>query len=105
MALLFSTFTSPILAAVFSLGVYIVGHLTWGLQELMLQVPPGFARWLIQATYFVLPDLETFNIRARVVHGESVGGMYVADAFAYATAYSLGMIVLAVIVFRRRDLT
>lgn len=104
-ALVFSAFTSPILAAVFTLAVYAVGHMSWGLREILEQAPGGALTWLVRVLYFALPDLETFNVRSQVVHGIAVEGGYLADAFAYAAAYSIGMIVLAVILFRNRDLT
>jgi len=55
--------------------------------------------------YYALPDLETFNVRSRVVHGLPVGRGYVLDAVGYALAYSAGMLAIAAILFRRRDLT
>jgi ABC-type transport system involved in multi-copper enzyme maturation permease subunit len=103
-ALVFSSFTSPILAAVFTLAVYAVGHMSWGLRELLMQAPNGAVAWIARLLYFALPDLETFNVRSQVVHGIGIDAAYLADAFAYAAAYSVGMIVLAVILFRNRDL-
>ena len=104
-ALLFSTITTPILAAVFTLSAYLVGHLTWGLRELMVDIPSGAGRWLLSGLYYVLPYLETFNVRAQVTNQVPVGPAYVLNGLAYAAAYSAGMILLAILLFRRRDLT
>lgn len=104
-AILFSSFTTPMLAAVFTAAVWVVGHLTWSLSALVDHLPTAAARTLVNVMYYVLPDLETFNVRSRVVYEIEVGGGYMIDAAAYALAYTAGMLVIAVLLFRRRDLT
>lgn len=104
-ALMFSTFTTPVLAAVFTLGMYVAGRLSWALEELMWTAPHAAARWTVTLLYYALPDLYTFNVRAQVVHGEPVGAGYLSYACLYGVAYTAGMLVLAVLLFRRRDLT
>ena len=104
-ALVFSSFASPILAAIFTLGIYVVGHLSWALREAAFRVPSAVAGWLISALYYGLPDLETFNVRAQVVHGEAIGLAYFVEALLYGAAYSTAMIGLAILLFQRRDLT
>lgn len=104
-ALVFSSFTTPTLAAVFTVAVYVVGHLTWGFDNLLDFVPGSAARTLVRVFYYALPDLETFNVRSQVVHDARIGPGYVVDALGYAAAYTAGMLTLAVLLFRRRDLT
>jgi ABC-type transport system involved in multi-copper enzyme maturation permease subunit len=104
-ALVFSSFTTPMLAAVFTVAVYIVGHLTWGFANFVNLAPGAGTQYLVTFLYYALPDLETFNIRSRVVHGLPVTGGYVLDAVGYALAYTAGMLALTAILFRRRDLT
>ena len=104
-ALVFSSFTTPMLAALFTVAVYVVGHLSWAFNTLLDFVPGTAARILVSALYYTLPDLETFNVRSRVVHELPVGGGYWFDALGYAAAYTIGMLVLAALLFRRRDLT
>ena len=104
-AIVFSSFTTPMLAAVFTVAVWVVGHLSWGFSSLLEHVPSPLTRWLVNVLYYGLPDLETFNVRSQVVHGIAVTPAYLLDAFAYAASYTAGMLVLAVLLFRRRDLT
>lgn len=103
-ALVFSSFTTPILAAVFTAAIWVVGHLTWGFSGFVEQVPSPLARAVATGLYYLLPDLETFNVRNLVVYEVPVSGGYMLDAFAYAAAYTAGMLILAVLLFRRRDL-
>lgn len=104
-AIAFSSFTTPLLAAVFTVAVYVVGHLSWSFNTFLEYVPTATARVVVNLLYYGLPDLETFNVRSRVVYELPVGVPYMLDAFAYAAAYTVGMLVLAVLLFRRRDLT
>ncbi len=104
-AILFSTFTTPMLAAVFTVAVYVVGHLTWGLANFVEVAPGAAVQYLVTFLYYALPDLETFNVRSQVVHGAPLGSGYVLDAVGYALEYSAGMLAIATILFRRRDLT
>ncbi len=103
-ALVFSSFTTPILAAVFTLATYVVGHLSWGFADFAARVPSPLTRVLVTVLYYGIPDLETFNVRSRVVYELPLAPGYVLDATAYAAAYTAGMLTLAAILFRRRDL-
>ena len=104
-AIAFSSFTTPMLAAIFTVAVWVVGHLSWGFAGLLEYVPTPTVRLLVQGLYYALPDLETFNVRNQVVYSKPLGAGYVLDAIGYAATYTVGMLTLAVILFRRRDLT
>ena len=104
-ALVFSSFTTPMLAAVFTSAVWIVGHVSWGFREFVERVPGEAARALAAVLYYGLPDLETFNVRNQLSQGIGVTPYYMLDALGYAIMYTAGMLVLAVLLFRRRDLT
>ena len=68
-AILFSTFSTPILSSIFSLSFYLIGHLSWGLETLIRKMRPGAGRTLARVLYTFLPDLENFNFKTEVVHG------------------------------------
>jgi hypothetical protein len=53
--------------------------------------------------HWVLPDLATFDVRLRVVHGLPVPMSYVALAVAYAGLYVSALLVLGTLIFSRRD--
>jgi len=103
-AIVFSSFAPPIEAAVFVAGVWAIGHMSWGFTALAERLPSAAVGNAVALLYYVVPDLETFNIRSQVVHGLPVAPSYFVSAFVYAAAYTVAMLVLAVIIFRRRDL-
>jgi ABC-type transport system involved in multi-copper enzyme maturation permease subunit len=102
-ALFFSTFSSPLLAALFTFGLWVAGHFNQDLRnfDAVLDVAPVV--WLAKALYYVLPNLAPFNIRAEVAHGIAVPIGTVALTLAYAAVYISILLIAAIAVFRRRD--
>ncbi len=104
-ALLFSSFTNPILAAVGTFAVYVVGHLAWSFQLLRERVPAGAGRWLCDLLYWALPNLDRINVRTEVVHGIALPAGRLAWGSLYGLAYALAILALACVVFERREFT
>jgi len=102
-AILFSSFSTPILSSLFSLAFYLIGHLTWGLKLLMAKLRPGTGRTVARVFYAFLPDLENFNFRTEVVHGLSIPGSLHVYAVVYGICYTAFILGLAILIFRRRD--
>jgi len=102
-AILFSSFSTPILSSLFALGFYLIGHLSWGLELILKKMPRGAGRVLVRALYTVLPDLENFNFKTEVVHGFAIPPAIYLSSFVYGLCYTVFILALAVLVFRRRD--
>lgn len=102
-ALLFSTFTTPILASLYSLAFYLIGHLSWSLEMLIKKVKSGAGRTALRVLYTVLPDLENFNFKTEVVHNLPLPGKLLGVSFIYGVVYTAFLLLLAMLVFRRRD--
>jgi Cu-processing system permease protein len=102
-ALFFSTFSSPLLAALLTFGLWVAGHFNQDLRnfEAVLDVAPVV--WLGRALYFLLPNLAPFNVRGEVVHGIDVPVRSVLLTLAYAAVYISILLVASIAVFRRRD--
>ncbi len=103
-AVLFSTCVSSVLAAVFTLGVFVVGHLSDSIREFgRLQGGP-FQEKISTAVYYLLPNLEAFNVRGAVVHGDPIAVGQVLMATFYGVAWTGILLLLAGGVFSRREL-
>lgn len=100
LAVLFSCFTSPTLAALFTLGLFAAGHLSETVLRLSVN---STANGILRAVRWVLPALGLFDLRSEVVHGVAVEPQRLLTAAAYAGLYSLTTLYVASIVFRRRD--
>ena len=102
-AILFSTFTTPILSSIFTLAIYVVGHLSWNLLALKERVTSALGKGLCLALYYLLPNLENFNLKNEVVHNLAVGWKTILLAFGYGISYSMVILLLAALIFQRKD--
>lgn len=103
LATLFSCFTTPMLAALFTTGLYLVGHLSRDLRDFGAQSEAESVRLASAALYRMLPDLESFNLTTQALHALPVPGHEFLFAILYGTGYSALVLILAVVVFDRRD--
>lgn len=109
LALLFSTFSTPALSALFTFFLWIAGHfgrdlLSFG--ELAKSTP---VQWLCRAVYYALPNLSNFDIidsrsvLQTVGYSRPIDPVAVAGSTAYCLIYCGALVALAVFVFMRRD--
>jgi Cu-processing system permease protein len=102
-ALFFSTFSSPLLAILLTLGLWIAGHFNADLRNFENVIDAPVAVWVAKALYYVLPNLAPFDVKAEIVHGVHVSLRHVGLTLLYAAVYSGMVLVGAVAIFRRRD--
>jgi Cu-processing system permease protein len=103
LAVLFSSLSTPVLSMAYTLGLYATGFWTNDLRTLAAQMP-GFVGDVVRGASYVIPNLELFNLRAQVAHGEGATLIHLALAIGYAGAYVAAALSLAVIAFERREL-
>jgi hypothetical protein len=102
-AILFSTFTNPILAAVGTVATYVAGHLSWSFDLLEKRMTSDAGKALCRGLHAVLPNLDRLNVKASAVHGVPLPPGYFVAAVAYGLFYAVAVVVLACLVFERRE--
>ena len=102
-ATLFSAFTTPTLASLFTVGVYLLGHLSRDLRALGQQAGDGSVGSAVAWLYRVLPDLESFNVSLQATHGLPIPSAEIWWPVLYAVFYCGVLLVLASMLFERRD--
>ena len=102
-AVLFSSFTNPILAAVGTVATYVAGHLSWSFDLLEKRMPGEAGKTMCRVLHAVLPNLDRLNIKAWAVHGTALPHGYFATAVVYGACYAVAVVVLACLVFERRE--
>jgi len=102
-ALFFSTFSTPLLSAAFTISLFIAGHLSGDLRDFARMVDSASVATLARGLYWVLPNLAQFDVKAQVVHGQPVPFGYLALATAYAMLYVGVLLAAATFIFSRRD--
>lgn len=103
-AIMFSTFSSSsTLSAIFAIAAYIIGHLTGDLKLIGDKIQNLPLREVINFLYYLLPNLDNFNVKGRVVHGIEVPLSYIFLATLYGLLYIAGLLLVAGIIFQKRD--
>ena len=102
-AMFFSTFSTPLLSAALTFGIYVAGHFNTELRNFDQVVSSKPAAWLARAMYHLLPDLSALDVKIQVVHGLPVGAGYVLWTAGYGVAYITALLLAATVIFARRD--
>jgi ABC-type transport system involved in multi-copper enzyme maturation permease subunit len=102
-ALLFSTFSSPMLAAALTFGLYIVGHFNADLRNFENVVDSKPLAIAGRALYYLLPNLSSLDIKAEVVHAVPVPIGFLFANTVYAVLYVAALLAAAMWIFVQRD--
>jgi ABC-type transport system involved in multi-copper enzyme maturation permease subunit len=104
LASFFSTFTTPVLSAIFTLSMFLIGHVTKDLVVFGARSSSPAVRWASRALFYALPNLENFNWKNEVVY-DGIGVLRLAPlAAGYLLAYAGAVLILGCLIFSRKDL-
>ena len=104
LAMLFSCFTTPFLAILFTAGIYVAGVFAADLRQMkVVSLEPATLK-LLHVISYALPNFENFNVMGAVAHARAVPGMLVWNAALYAILYGAIVLAIASAIFSRRNL-
>ena len=106
LATVFSAFSSPFLTAVFTFGVFVVGRSADTLAHLPQRVFGSAIKSTGEVLSRVVPNLMVYVPPRPLLTGEAADtplGPYVAMGALQALAWSVGLLAVASLIFRRRD--
>lgn len=105
LAVFFSSYSTPMLSAIFTASLWLVGKLAWSFDLLADKLGPGGAASLCRAVKWVVPNLVYLDVRKEVVHGLELPPERLAFAVVYVLAYTVAVLAAACLIFRRRSFT
>jgi ABC-type transport system involved in multi-copper enzyme maturation permease subunit len=103
LALLFSSFSSPLLSAVFAFSVFVIGNFAEDLRNFS-GMAHGITRWLVTGVAYLVPNFSAFNVITSIAHGQPVAGQLILQNTLYALFYAAMALSGGVLIFERRDL-
>ena len=103
LALLFSSFSSPLLSAVFAFSLFVIGSFAEDLRG-FANMAHGLSRWLAMAAAYLVPNFSALNVISSVAHEQPVVGPLIFYNTAYALTYAAMALCGAVLIFDRRNL-
>ena len=102
-AVFFSTFSTPLLSAAFTFGLFVAGRFSADLRNFNQFVESPVAAAIARGLYWILPNLAPFDVRSQVVHAQPVPMGYLAITTGYAIIYIAALLIAALVIFSRRD--
>lgn len=102
-AILFGTFTSSILATLFSFGIYLMGHISSNLLKLGALSKNATVESITKTIYLVLPDLERLNLKNQAVYGLLPSSEELVSNALYGILYAALLLSIAILIFSRRE--
>lgn len=106
-ALFFSSFSTPFLTALFSFGVWLVGRSADSMVTMKSQTIPQLVKDVLRQLVKIWPNFDLFVPGRHTLETQltSTAGplSYVANNMLYSAAYSFVVLVLAALIFERRD--
>ncbi|MEP6705107.1 MAG: ABC transporter permease [Acidobacteriota bacterium] len=102
-AILFSSFSSPSLSALFTFFIFIIGHMSSSLRDLAAAMNSTSATYLFEMIYYLLPNLSHYSFRTEAANGLIPSGIMLVGAFAYAAIYVAIVLKISTLIFNRRN--
>jgi ABC-type transport system involved in multi-copper enzyme maturation permease subunit len=100
---LMSSFSSQVVSAVVTTGVYLAGHLSGDIYSLASRSESVPLQYLGKTIYYLLPNLARLNYRPQASYDVATPAGDILWDIVYGFGYSGILVALAVLIFMRRD--
>lgn len=102
-ALLFSVFTSPLIAIFLTLATFFIGHLSADVITLgrVIRNPQLLA--ILKGFFLVVPDLSRLDLKNTAVYGLLPDAGVLSASVVYGILYTVFLLALTVFIFARRE--
>jgi ABC-type transport system involved in multi-copper enzyme maturation permease subunit len=104
LAMLFSCFTTPLLAILFTAGLYIAGLFVHEMRNMQAGMIDPALGALLRGISYVLPNFENFDVMGAAAHGRIIPGALIAQNTIYAALYCAIVLAVAMAIFSQRNL-
>jgi ABC-type transport system involved in multi-copper enzyme maturation permease subunit len=104
LALLFSCYSTPLLAILYTSAFYVAGMFVEEMRTFHSSTINPALAGVLRAISYLLPNFENFDVLAAAAHGRAVPGTLIAQNTGYAGLYSAVVLLIAVAVFSRRNM-
>ena len=102
-SLVFSSFSTPILASIFTISLYLIGQVTWTFNEFKHKLVKPLEKIIAYIFYYILPNLEKFNIKNEVVMKVKLDNYLILTAILYGLGYTAALLLLTILIFNRKE--
>jgi Cu-processing system permease protein len=104
LALFFSSFSTPMLSTLFTIGIYLAGMLSTDFLNIGMVTQSPAIRAIMRILYYVLPNFHNYDVIGQAAHGFAIPLALIWQNTLYTLLYSALVLVAAATVFSGRDL-
>jgi len=104
LSLLFSSFSSPLLSAVFAFSLFIIGCFSDDLRGFATHIGSGPTHALATVAAYLVPNFSALNVISSVAHSRPVAANLILYNTLYSLLYAGAALCGTVLIFNRRDL-
>ncbi|MCK4251112.1 ABC transporter permease [candidate division WOR-3 bacterium] len=101
--MLFSSFSTPTLSAIMGIIFFVIGHASPDLKLFADQINAAPLKYLAYGFYYILPNLENFNLRIDLVHKLPIFTDQIMFSICYGFIYTIFLLYLSIIIFEKRE--
>ena len=104
LAMMFSCFTTPLLAILFTAGLYVAGLFVAQMQTLQATQLDPQTQKLFSVLSYLLPNFGNFDVMGAAAHGRVIPAALVLHNSLYTALYCTIVLTAAALIFSRKDL-
>lgn len=102
-SLMFSSFSTPILSSIFTISIYLIGTVSWTFNTFKDQIKGPTERIIAYFFYYLMPNLEKFNIKNQIVLKLELEGYWLANSILYAVIYTGALLAITIFIFNKKE--
>jgi ABC-type transport system involved in multi-copper enzyme maturation permease subunit len=103
LALLFSTFSTPIFSSIFAFAIFAVGTFAEDLRG-FAHMATGVTRWVMTGAAYLVPNFAALNVISQVAHDVRIEPKLILLNTLYVLMYTGAVLTASVWIFERRNL-
>ena len=102
-SILFSGLTSPLLSALYTTTLFLIGHSSSILVSVIQAQHSAVTQYVLYFFYYIFPNFEKYNIRNEAIYGVYPPRAEVGLSLLYAVLYGVFLFIIARAIFERRQ--
>ena len=103
LALLFSTFSTPIFSSIFAFAIFAVGTFSEDLRG-FARMASGPTRWMMTGAAYLVPNFAALNVISQVAHDTAIEPKLILLNTLYVLVYTAAVLIASIWIFERRNL-
>jgi ABC-type transport system involved in multi-copper enzyme maturation permease subunit len=103
LALLFSCVSTPILSAVYTFCLFVIGNFLSDVRWFGEESSSAILKEATVIIYYLLPNFSDFNVITRVAHGGQIPGYLLVANTCYAVLYITIVVSATILIFEERE--